>query len=415
MLRVLGETDMGEWRIEPEKVERLAGEIKSLEDDLRNYSEQIERVSQKLRKNQGVSIHSLCDKMDLQNGEVLKDASKMNSLSTSLSSIVTKYVGAERRISQNMDLENNKLDDLAQDYDRTTKTFDDDERNGTYGADQGNMAHNKKGIWFFGYRWFEDEELYEYIRSHDRYKNYSQTKIAKLIDQINKEGCGYIAVVNNIFTEYEGREEEFEKKFGFPMYDKNGKANYDYLIVDFYASTDDKYYLNDPKGAIALVNDVILTYKGKDAEFRAKYGCDPVTEDGKINPEAEQKILNEYEGKDVADLKINGTTTYSIENRFRHYLDEKGISYECKAESNLDTNQVKEYLNEGKNVNIASSEFNLYDEKGNVEAKNVGGHWMTITGVTEDGRYIVTSWGERYYLNPSELPRQNFFITDING
>lgn len=39
ILRVLGETDMGEWRIEPEKVERLAGEIKSLEDDLRNYSE----------------------------------------------------------------------------------------------------------------------------------------------------------------------------------------------------------------------------------------------------------------------------------------------------------------------------------------------------------------------------------------
>ena len=33
---------------------------------------------------------------------------------------------------------------LADAQDRTTKTFDDDASNGTYGGDQGNMAHNKK-------------------------------------------------------------------------------------------------------------------------------------------------------------------------------------------------------------------------------------------------------------------------------
>jgi len=26
---------------------------------------------------------------------------------------------------------------------------------------------------------------------------------------------------------------------------------------------------------------------------------------------------------------------------------------------------------------------------------------MTVTGITDDGRYIVSSWGKVYYLDPS--------------
>lgn len=408
---------MGEFGINLGKAEQLAGRMESFETELRNYAERIEQVSQSLRSNHGISMEFLCDKINLQNEEVFREADKLSGMSSSLNSIVVKYAEAERKIAEAKSRKENDevLKNLSQDYDRTTKTFDDDKQNGSYGADQGNMAHHKKGIWFFGYRWFEDEDLYAYIRSHSRYKNYSQTDIARLMNQINKEGCGYIAIVNNIFAEYEGREDEFQRRFGFPMYDKNGKANYDYLIVDFYANTDDKYFLNDPKGAKALVNDVILSYKGKEDAFRAKYGCDPITENGYINREAAQKILNEYEGKDIADLKIDGTTTYSIENRFRHYLDEKGMSYECESVKGLDAGQIKEYINSGKSVNIATESFNLYNENGKAVAKDVESHWMTITGVTEDGRYIVSSWGKRYYLNPSELHRQDFLVTDITA
>jgi hypothetical protein len=28
---------------------------------------------------------------------------------------------------------------------------------------------------------------------------------------------------------------------------------------------------------------------------------------------------------------------------------------------------------------------------------------MTITGVTEDGKYIVSSWGNKYILDPNEV------------
>ena len=71
------------------------------------------------------------------------------------------------------------------------------------------------------------------------------------------------------------------------------------------------------------------------------------------------------------------------------------MTYECEAISDLVVSDVDSYLDSGKNVNIATGSFNLYNEKGKAVAKDVGDHWMTITGVTEDGQYIVSSWGER--------------------
>lgn len=404
---------MEQWKVDTAKVKGVTGEQRRLVAELKNLSQQIENTGNAITISQRQAVQGTLRRISEQ---VQEEAVCLSDHSEKLNQIASLYESTEKRIVGNKDIGGaDELKNLSQDYDRTTITFDDDKKNGTYGADQGDMAHNKKGLWFFGFRWFEDEDLYAYIRSHDRYRNYSQTEIAKLMDQINEEGCGYVAIVNNIFTEYEGREAEFQQRFGFPMYDKKGKANYDYLIVDFYASTDDKYYLNDPKGAAALVNDVILGYIGKEDEFRKKYGCDPLTADGHITPEAKQQILDSYSGTDVAELKMGGITEYSIENRFRHYLDEKGLSYECEEKSNLSVSDVDSYLDSGKNVNIATGSFNLYNEKGKAVARNVGDHWMTITGVTEDGRYIVSSWGERYYLNPSELTRQDFFITDVSA
>ena len=305
--------------------------------------------------------------------------------------------------------------------DKNTKTFDDDKNNGTYGSDQGDMAHHKKGLWFFGFRWFEDEDLYAYARTHERYQDYSQTEIAHLMDQINEEGCGYAAVVNDIFVEYEGREEEFERVFGFPMYDKNGKANYDYLMLDFYAETDDLYFLDEPQGATALANDIIQLYKGKEDEFREKYGCDPiVTVDGVdyLSADAIQAILDEYSDVSEASVAVDGTSTYTLENRFNHYMDQKGLSYTVDTVMDgrtLSEEELQGYFSEGKSVNISVGGFDLYNEKGRRVQADVGNHWMTITGMTDDGRYIVSSWGERYYLNPEELDNPSFFIVDVGS
>lgn len=349
--------------------------------------------------------------------EIKKENVSVITLSNQLFDIIELYKRTEMGLApMELESERTELQELINDYDKNSITFDMDDKNGSYGSDQGNMAHHKKGLWFFGFRWFEDEELYAYIRKHPRYKKYTQTQIAKLMDEINNEGCGYAAIVNNIFLEYEGREKEFEKTFGFPMYGKDGKLNYDYLIVDFYASTDDKYFLDDKDGAVALTNDVMLQYVDNPDDFRKKYGCDMYNGNA-INPEAQQKILDEYKdfGNEV-ELKMEGTTLYSLSNRFDHYMNEKGLSFENDYYYDLSQEDIQNRLDQGENVNIATRGFNLYTEDGRAAQKNVDGHWMTITGITDDGRYIVSSWGERYFLNPAELNTDGtqFMVTDIS-
>lgn len=368
--------------------------------------------------------HTISERLQESIEQIAKEQMAVQSMRSSFEQIIMQYEKTECRATELVTdqakdhiEQQAALQKLADAYDTTTKTFDDDKNNGTYGADQGDMNANKKGMWFFGFRWFEDEDLYAYIRLHSRYQNYSQTQIAELMEQINSEGCGYVAIVNSIFVAYEGREDEFERVFGFPMYDKKGQANYNYLLVDFYANTDDRYFIDEPYGATALVNDVILEYVGgRENEFQEKYGCPPLIDENKINPVAQQKILDEYQDSSMASKKTSGTTIYSLENRFKHYLKEKDITCSSESLSNgsvLNGEAINKYMDDGKSVNILVSDFNLYNEKGTAVQTDVGGHWMTITDVTEDGRYIVSSWGKRYYLNPSELNDANFFITKI--
>lgn len=409
---------MAKILIDTLKVSSLLNIENSIEMKLKSLSQDVDGIRSNLRykiAGQEAIVARLKEAVEQINKEQLA----VSALQSGLEEIIANYNNTEKRCAAILETDSLELRSLADAVDKTTKTFDDDKKNGTYGADQGDMAHNKKGIWFFGFRWFEDEDLFDYIRGHSRYKNYSQTEIAKLMDKINSEGCGYVAMVNNIFVEYEGREKEFERVFGFPMYDKKGRANYNYLLVDFYASTDDRYYIDEPMGATALVNDVILQYiDGREDEFRAKYGCDPLIDGNYINQEAAQRILDEYQTNSVATLESSGTTTYSLENRFKHYMEQKGISCSTKSlrgDPMPSSTEINKYLDEGQNVNIAVGGFNLYKENGKVAAKNVEDHWMTITGVTEDGRYIVSSWGERYYLKPSELKGADFYITDISA
>ncbi len=403
---------MSYFRIRTDQCKHSVESLRNVSKRMVDYSNDIDGVIRAL----SFMDKNITRKLRASKSKIVNDSEKICVLTDDLSKIVDMYEQTEKLImsSGNSALE---IVSLSSAYDKTTKTFDDDKKNGTYGADQGDMAHNKKGIPFFSFRWFEDEELFAYIRKYEQYKNYSQAQIADLMDKINSEGCGYVAIVNNLYTEFEGKEEEFEKIFGFPMYDKNGRANYDYLIVDFYANTDNKYYIDESMGATALVNDVIMGYLDRGevgkADFIKKYGCEPLIDGNKMNPVARQKILDEYQDKTVATLEVSGTTNYSLENRFKHYMEQKGIDCVTENAKSLDADSIKGYLEEGKNVNIAVGEFNLYNKNGKRIYKDVGDHWMTITDVTDDGRLVVSSWGKRYYLNQNELQNPSYYITDI--
>ena len=128
--------------------------------------------------------------------------------------------------------------------------------------------------------------------------------------------------------------------------------------------------------------------------------------------------MDEYSDVSEASVAVDGTSTYTLENRFNHYMDQKGLSYTVDTVMDgrtLSEEELQGYFSEGKSVNISVGGFDLYNEKGRRVQADVGNHWMTITGMTDDGRYIVSSWGERYYLNPEELDNPSFFIVDVGS
>lgn len=393
--------------------------------DLNRYVGELRNTKRMLQKNhyalsfiQFTKITCGCGEEKVQ--EVLRrvtdsleeNQNSVNSLKNALNSIGRLYESTEQEIKRA-----GKFVKNGSYLDGNCKTFDDDDSNGSYGGDQGNMKYKRRGVDLLFFHIGEDDELYDFIKQYDQYSNYSDKEIGKLLDKINSEGCGYVAFVNAIFVEYEGREQEFEQTFGFPMYDENGKPNYDYLLVDFYTNTDNKFFMDNSYGESALVNRVIIEYDDNEAGFREKYGCDRYTEDGQINPVARQKILDEYQGQTEVTLEGSGVTGYEIENRVDNYLNDKGVDFHSEViitEGAMDVNEIDVYLDADKNVAIGVGDFNLYDDKGNIMSKDVGGHMMTITGVTEDGRYIVSSWGDKYYINPDELTGTcQYYIIDV--
>lgn len=171
------------------------------------------------------------------------------------------------------------------------------------------------------------------------YPNMTDKEIKEFLKQLNHEGCGYVAIVNSIFDTYVGREKEFEETFGFSMYYKND-LNYDRLLVDMYTATDNR--------------------------------------------------------------EKDGTNYYDRQEIVKQYLGDKGIDVEIELTEDITPDNLLEKEKEG-NVVIQYFYGNLYNEDGTVAQYIDGGHAMTITGVADDGRYIVSSWGNKYYLNPDEI------------
>ena len=55
----------------------------------------------------------------------------------------------------------------------------------------------------------------------------------------------------------------------------------------------------------------------------------------------------------------------------------------------------------------------MYTDSGSTTTLD-GGHYVTITGIADDGRYIVSSWGEKYYIDPTQATVANYQVIDIS-
>ncbi len=295
-----------------------------------------------------------------------------------------------------------------------SQLFDDE---GDYGGDQGGP------LWKYlvdpVYFW----RFYNFVISQPGFENYNPFQVLAYLDEINSHGCGYVQAVNVIFAAYEGREEEFEAKYGIPYYDSNGDLNYDKLLFIYYSETSGKVFTDSECAYLAYYADVVNIYKDDPDGFRAKYNTDLYDEDGNVTDAAKYAINTEYNAlvgnRDmVLETGIEATTYYSQKNKLDHFLNEHGdsMTYEyVDTTSPMTQEEFYEYTEKGGMVAVNAFDYKLYDENGNDvtwDPLNIGGdsgHAMVITGVTDDGRYIVSSWGDEYYLDPDDCGE--YYIT----
>ncbi len=208
----------------------------------------------------------------------------------------------------------------------------------------------------------------ELIHSYEEYAEYSDKEIEEFLQKLNSEGCGYVAFANIVVDEYRRKEEEFRQIFGFPLFLENvngyNYVDYNRLIIDLYCASDNH-------------KEVKVMWR-------------------------EYDIYDENE--DISSTNGRGTTPEDRIYRFERYMRKHDISVkieniECKQDEVYQ--RCKDEEKSGNRVIISTCPVRLEDKEGE-PVQTDGKHAMTVTGLTDDGRIEVSSWGEKYYISPED-------------
>ena len=229
------------------------------------------------------------------------------------------------------------------------------------------------------------------IDNYDKYRDIIEKNTGKkfkknsdlrrYLQKLNNEGCGYVAMINTIFAAYEGRPEEFRKTFGYDMYDENGNPNYNMLLVDIYSATDNR----NADGSFNKYEDF-------------KWGL--------IFGDGWKMFYDPW-----TDTTGAGTSIQAREEKIQYFLNSHNVDCEVQTypKKTLTADQYNRMVADGTvkqgqlHIRVGGDPVIMRDANGNKVHTYSGGHAMTVTGTTESGMLQVSSWGETYYIDPSDL------------
>ena len=253
-------------------------------------------------------------------------------------------------------------------------------------------------------KWIDDPKIEEII--HKYFPDAKKEDFELLFNKMCNSGCGYIAAINTIMTQYgPDNLEDFKKRFGFDLYEEirdNGITikdyNYEYLFLDFflyYAKNEWKFgkiediltheeSLGTHIDNVPIILKKYLEEKGITIEFKHTIEIPKNSEDWKAAKEKLKEI-----GIEISD-------------------DEE-LYY--KEDDKIPAEALEEILKQGKSINVSSVDFNLYypyDKDGNgklddIAHEGVEAHAMTLVGISSDGKAIVSSWGKEFIMNLEEI------------
>ncbi len=214
--------------------------------------------------------------------------------------------------------------------------------------------------------------------------------------------CGYVAEINSLYKNYQGRESEFRDKFGFDMYkvDNNGNIdyNYEYMVLKYY---DYVYSTTGQKN----INEICNMNTGYNTPEGYKF-ADFITNDYGINCNVQQ-----YINTDLGDIGIEQATVMGPNDT----VADVNISNIYSREQTLTA--YRDLVSQGHDdIMIGAYKYRLIDcENGSLFTSPTTAHAMTVLG-EENNNLIVSSFGRKYILDlgytESIEGYNNFYTTD---
>ena len=214
-------------------------------------------------------------------------------------------------------------------------------------------------------------------------------------------GCGYAAITNIIFDLYKDSSILFESSYGFPMYyldDQNRKIyNYEPILLDCYLTI-----MGDKE--TALYGSSTDRFLDEDDLFDSFLGYI-----ASRDPIACSKIINEEieVDEEIVQPNVDSSLSVTVEYEGGIYSRSFEDSSSYTKDDSLLTNEgaVQLYQERSKDYNYAvialyNFELTPYGSNAGTEKIRVenAGHYMQIIGVSENGNFIVSSWGREFEL-----------------
>ena len=206
--------------------------------------------------------------------------------------------------------------------------------------------------------------------------------------------CGYVDCSNSVFKNYEGREQDFYNTFGFSMYtvDENGNKNFNWelMTLKFFNYT-----------WIKETNWSLYDYYSN-TSVKGFYANNTTSFENFMRDEFGVNITDVHYTFDDIGTMSNSSGFYGdgeyMETNFTNF-DEAIEAYNRIMETNPDS------------ITINATGYELINKNNSYDvftSKN-SSHAMTLIGV-EDGKFVVSSFGKEYYINPYNTDSVDFNV-----
>lgn len=277
-----------------------------------------------------------------------------------------------------------------------------------YGANQGALSNSFNKM-------INDPIIFDEMQKYypiSEFKSFEEAMFfySKYFDIIKDFGCGYAAATNFIFRIFEGREKDFYKLFGYPMYKVENNIidfNYEYVMLEYFNFLNLKVKRNYRLIQQSMEKDFLefqLNQYKKQNQIKNPSSEENWTQDDWNNWYAKgreiNKTIDEMQEKinKAENLEINlGIDTNANFGDIYAFLKSHGILISASNINGLGTPSIDDI--------VASDNFDLYetDEDGCIKkVDTIDLHYIYITEIKEDGTILVSSWGNMYIFDYSD-------------